>query len=295
MATDVSDAFINQYESEVHQQFQRRGAYLLPTVRTKSKVEGSAIIFQKMGTGTATTKSRHGSVTPMNVSHTPITVTLADFYAGDYADARDLDKLNIDERMELAAAGAMALGRKVDDQITTALDATTQTAVTVTVTSFAAVRAGFLNAVEDLMDNDVPFDGQVWGVMTNRLWSQLMQVDQFIRIDYTGPSNLPYMEGYTAGKQFKSWLGVHWQAHNGLPGKGSSTAKGFVYHKRSIGYGYSTIVEGATAGQSKADITWVGERQAWFIVHSMSGQASLIDDLGCIETNHNDTTAIATS
>ena len=118
MATDVSDAFINLYEKEVHQQFQRRGSYLLPTVRTKGKVNGSAVIFQKMGTGTATTKSRHGTITPMNVSHTPITVTLADFYAGDWADYLDLEKLNIDERMELAEAGAMALGRKIDDQIT---------------------------------------------------------------------------------------------------------------------------------------------------------------------------------
>ena len=295
MATDVSDAFINQYESEVHQQFQRRASYLLPTVRTKGGVKGQAIVWQKMGTGTATTKSRHGTITPMNVSHTPITNTLADFYAGDWADNLDLFKLNIDERFELGQAGAGALGRQIDSQITTALDATTQTAVTITVTSFAAIRAGLVNAVEDLADNDTPMDGNVWGVLTNRGWSQALQVAQFASSDYTGPENLAFMEGFKTQKEFKSWMGVHWQAHNGLPGKGTATAKGFVYHKTACGYGYAKLVEGMDGPSAKVDITWHGDRQAWFIAHCMSGQAALIDDLGVIETNHDDTTGIATS
>lgn len=297
MATDVSDSFINQYEREAFQTFQRRGAYLLPTVTKKSGVKGSALIFQVMGQGVATTKSRHGTITPMNVTHTPVTLTLADFYAGDWADKLDLEKLNIDERGELQKAAAAGLGRKIDNQILTELDSTTQTAVTVTVTSFAAIRSGFLTAVRTLMSNNVQFDGDVWGVFTPILWAQLMSVDQFIRADYNGPSDLPFVDGPRENWQgrFRSWLGVHWQAHTDCPGIGSATAKGFVYHRSAVGYGYSVLVEGMDSSMQRTDITWHGDRQAWFIAQCMSGECQLIDDLGVIETNHDDTANLATS
>ena len=295
MSTSIDTAFVTSYEAKVKDLFQRRGSQLKEAVRQRTDVVGSTAVFNKIGKGTATTKSRHGTITPMNVTHTPITNTLADFYAGDWADNLDLLKLNIDERFELGAAGAGALGRQIDSQITTAADATTQTAVTVTVTSFAAIRAGLVQAVEDLADNDIPFDGQVWGCMTNRLWSQALQVAQFASSEYTGPDNLAFMEGFKAQKAFKSWMGVHWQAHNSLPGRGTATAKGFVYHKTAIGYGYAKLVEGMDGPSAKVDVTWHGDRQAYFIAHCMSGQAALIDDLGVIETNHDDTTAIATS
>jgi len=294
MATDVSDSFINQYEREAFQTFQRRGASLLPTVRTKAGVKGQAVIFQVIGKGSATTKSRHGTITPMNITHTPVTLTLADFYAGDWADKLDLEKLTIDERFEIQQAAAGALGRKIDNQILTELDATSQTAVTITVTSFAAIRAGFLEATENLNENDVGSDDR-WGVFSPRLWSQLMTADWFIRSDYVGPSNLPYVTDPAIYKKFKSWLGVNWQMHNDVPGVRTSTAKGFVYHRTAIGYGYAMLVEGMDGPSAKADVWWDGTRAAWWINHMMSGEAQLIDDTGVIETNHNDTTGIATS
>lgn len=294
MATDVSDSFINQYEREAHQTFQRTGAYLLPTCKLKSGVRGQAVIFQVIGKGSAVTKSRHGTITPMNVSHTPVTLTLADFYAGDWVDKLDTFKLNIDERAEIQDAAAAALGRKIDNQILTELDSTSQTAVTITVTSFAAIRAGFLQAVEDLNENDVPAEDR-WGVFSPRLWSQLMTADWFIRSDYTGPTNLPYVTNPAIYKRFKSWLGVNWQMHNDVPGVRTSTAKGFVWNRNAIGYGYAMLVEGVDGPSAKADIWWDGTRAAWWVSHMMSGEAQLIDDTGVIETNHNDTTGIATS
>src|SRR3546814_3503817 len=72
----------------------------------------------------ATTKARHGTITPMNQTHTAPSCTLADFYAGDWVDRLDEAKTMINERDKLASGGAMAPGRKVDDQITTVLDPT---------------------------------------------------------------------------------------------------------------------------------------------------------------------------
>ena len=64
MSTSVSTAFVRQYEREVHEAFQRRGSFMLQTVRLKTGVVGSSTTFQVTGTGVATTKARHGTITP---------------------------------------------------------------------------------------------------------------------------------------------------------------------------------------------------------------------------------------
>ncbi len=297
MSTSIDTSFITSYEAKVHEVFQRQGSYLKDAVRVKDNVVGSTAVFQKIGKGTATTKARHGTITPMNQTHTAPSVTLADFYAGDWVDKLDEAKVNINERDALASGGAMALGRKVDDQITTALDATTQTVITLTVTSKAAILASAIEFAEAAWDNDVPNDGQVYAVVTSRYWSQLMTMDQFQRAEYVSAEGMSLMKGPMVGKgKWKDWMGIKWKMQTGLPGAGTATAKCFIWHKMSIGYAVAQAA-GNIAGQEAvaADITWHGDRAAHFVNHMMSGNALLIDDTGVIEGNLNDTTAIASS
>jgi hypothetical protein len=86
MSTSLDQAFIKQYEREVHEAFQRQGSKLRNTVRSISNVNGSSAVFQKVGKGLASTKSTHGMVPVMNLDHTNIEVTLTDYYAGDWVD-----------------------------------------------------------------------------------------------------------------------------------------------------------------------------------------------------------------
>lgn len=297
MSTSVDTAFITSYDAKVHEVFQRMGSYLKESVRVKDNVIGSTAVFQKIGTGTATTKARHGTITPMNQTHTAPSVTLADFYAGDWVDRLDEAKININERDALASGGAMSLGRKVDDQITTALDATTQSTITLTVTSKATVLSTAIEFAEAAWANDVPNDGQVYAVATARYWSQLMTIDQFQRAEYVGADGQSFRQGPAVGRgRWKEWMGIKWKMQTGLPGAGTATAKCFVYHKTSIGYAVAQSA-GNIAGNEAvaADITWHGDRAAHFVNHMMSGNAVLIDDLGTIEGNLDDTAAIVTS
>ena len=123
MATQISTAFIKQFESEVHMAYQRMGSKLKNTVRQSNNVQGSQARFQKVGTGSASTKSRHGNVPTMEISHSTVDVTLSDFYAADMVDTLDELKTNIDERQVLAQSAASALGRKIDQLIIDVLDA----------------------------------------------------------------------------------------------------------------------------------------------------------------------------
>lgn len=297
MSTSIDTAFINSYEAKVHEVFQRQGSFLKEAVRVKDNVVGSTAVFQKIGKGTATTKARHGTITPMNQTHTAPSCTLADFYAGDWVDKLDEAKTNINERDVIASGGAMALGRKVDDQITTVLDTTTQTTVTLTVTSKAAILATAIEFAENAWDNDIPNDGQVYAAVTPRYWSQLMLLEQFNRSEFVGADGQTFTKGPAIGKgRWKDWMGIKWKMQTGLPGAGTATAKCFIWHKMAVGYAVAQSA-GNVAGNEAvaADITWHGDRAAHFVNHMMSGNAVLIDDTGVIEGNLNDTTAIATS
>src|SRR3546814_5343061 len=61
--------------------------------------------------------------------------------------------------------------------------------------SFASglTRTLLLQAVEALDDNDVPDDGQRWGLLTPRQWSIALTIAEFASADFVG-DDLPYMQ-----------------------------------------------------------------------------------------------------
>ena len=299
MSTSINNAFITQYERDVHDVFQRDGSVLKPTVRYKSDVVGSVATFQKIGTGVATTKARHGTITPMNQTHTAISTTLADFYAGDWVDKLDEAKINIDERMAIARGGAKALGRKVDSQIFTTLDSTSQSTVTISVGTAAAVRNGLLGMIKSLIANDAYDPGNMYGVMSPTLWAMASTISEFASSDYIGSDGLPYKGGAAVGT-YKRWAQVLWTVHSGNPGVATSTSKVFVWNKTAVGYAAGKTpanLAGTMSGETSigADITWHGDRAAHFVNHAMSGNSVMIDDGGVVEGNLDDTAAIPTS
>jgi len=295
MSTSVDQSFITQYNSDVHEVFQRKGSYLMPAVFHKSGIVGSTCSFHKIGTGVAVTKARHGTITPMNQEHTAPSCVLVDFYAGDWVDKLDEAKTNMDVRKAYANGGAMALGRKCDDQITTVLDTTSQAVIGITEGSTAAAFLGsVLTWVEALWTNDVPNDGQIYGVVSPRFWSQLMVLPQFQNSDFVGADGQAYTQGPMVGMgKWRDWMGVKWKMQTGMPGMGTSASKAFIWHQTAIGYA-SAAAAGNIAGNNSvaADITWHGDRAAHWVNHLMSGQAVMIDDTGVIEANIDDTASV---
>ena len=292
MSTTIDQAFVRQYESEVHHLFQRQGGYLRPAVRVKDNIVGSSTTFQKIGQGIATTKARHGVITPMNQDHTAVTCTLADFYAGDWVDKLDEAKINHDERMAIAMGGAWALGRKVDDQIITALDTTTTTGATWVYTSVQSVENSLLASVRLLDSANVPNDGQRFCALTPHAYSAAMKVESFASADYVAVGNQPFEQGAPA-MTWRRWMNVLWTVHTGLGGIGTSSALGFIWHKYAAGYATGNHAGNAAQNQAvSADITWHGDRAAHFVNHMMSGGACLIEAAGVYELDLDDSAAL---
>lgn len=284
MTTTVDQAFVKQFESEVHAAYQRQGSKLMNTVRVKTATNSSTVQFPTVGRGVVSTKGRNSLVPVMNTSQSYVTATLADYYGGDWIDKLDELKTNIDERSILANASAYALGRKTDTLIITALGTMATSTVTLGTGSKAAFRNKVLEAVQKLNSLDVPDDGDRWGIMSPIGWSWLMLLTEFTSADYVGQDMLPYTSGFG---QVKRWMGVNWMMHSGISGAGGATANNLLYHKSCLGL--------AVGQQITSDITWHGDRAAHFIANSMSMGAVLIDGEGGCEMVLDETAALATS
>ncbi|MDB5490896.1 MAG: hypothetical protein JWO78_745 [Micavibrio sp.] len=274
MSTSIDNAFVKQFEREVHEAYQRTGSKLRNTVHTISDVNGSSAIFQKVGKGTASTKSTHGMVPVMNLAHSSVEVTLQDFYAGDWVDRLDELKVNIDERQVIANAGAYALGRKTDEMIIAAL--ATANTLTVAEANTGLTIGKVLSAFEQLGTADVPDDGERYCLVGYKQWSQLLQIDEFANSEFVGSDDLPFN-----GTQAKRWLGSLFMPMTGLPVDGNDIRSCFWYHKTAIGH--------ASGSDVQSDITWHGDRAAHFVNNMMSQGAGLIDAggvvvIGCDET-----------
>ena len=266
MSTSIDTAFVKQFEREVHSAYQRMGTKLRNTVRTSSNVKGASCTFQKVGKGTAMTKSSGGMVPVMNLEHTAVEVALQDYYAGDWLDKLDEIKLNHDERQVIASAGAYALGRKTDEMIIAALASATNA---VSDDTTGMTKAKLLEAYEILGNAEVPDDGQRFCIVGVKQWSELLQIEEFSSADYVGNDELPWQ-----GSQAKKFLGTTFMVHNGLPIDGNGVRSCFWFHKTAIGHAIGAEVE--------TDITWHGDRAAHFINNMMSQGAGLIDNDGVV-------------
>lgn len=273
MSVSVDQVFIKQFEADVHLAYQQMGTKLRATVRSKSGVIGASTTFQKVGRGTAATKSRHGIVPVMNLNHEPVECILQDYYAGDWVDALDELKTNVDERRVVASAGAYALGRKTDELIVSAMNNATNSAGDY---STGLTKDLILSAVEVLNQNDVPDDGRRFAVVGVHQWNELLSMDEFVSADYVG-NDLPLVSGGAS----KKWLGITWVMYNSLPLTSTDNRDCFIYHATSIGH--------ACGQEVKTDISWHGERAAHFISNSMSQGAVMIDNTGIVRLKCKDT------
>ena len=271
MSGSIDQAFVTQFQAEVHEAYQRQGSKLRPTIRSKSNVRGASTVFQRVGRGIATSKARNNVVPVMNLEYSAVECFLQDHYAGDWIDKLDDLKTNADEIGVLASSGAHALGRKTDELIISALGLATREAVGTQAgqtDNDGMTRAKVLLAFEMLGEMDVPDDGNRYAVVGWKQWSELLTLPEFASADYVGADELPWK-----GTQAKRWLGATWIPHTGLTKTGAIRSC-YFYHKTAIGH--------AAASEIVTDVTWQGDRAAHFVNSMMSQGACLIDDAGVV-------------
>lgn len=268
MSVSINAAFVKQFEEQVHESYQRLGSKLLKTVRSIPDVRGSVAVFQKIGKGSAATKSAHGMIPVMNIAHTSVECPMVDYYAGDWVDKFDELKINHDERGVIANAGAYALGRKTDDLILTALASATTNVIADG--NIGMTKDKVLQAFEMMGVNDIPDDGERYAIVGWRQWSELLKIPEFSSADYNGGNAQPWI----GGAQARKWMGTTWIQMSGLPIDANDIRSCYWFHKTAVGH--------ASVSKIKTDVTWHGDRASHFVNNMMSQGAVLIDATGII-------------
>ena len=268
MANTIDQAFIKQFETEVHMAYQRMGSKLRNTIRS-TNVTGSTARFQKIGTGSASTKSRNGNVSPMERVHTNVEVSMSDYYAAEYIDKLDELKTNINERQAVTQSAAAALGRKTDELIITAMDAGANS-TQIHDTSSALEKADLLSLFETMGTADVPEDGQRYLAMSPAGYADLFAINEFASSDFVGPQNLPFAGGMT----MKEFLGFKIFSTSAVAG-----GKNFAYHTTAVGIGVNSDVQ--------TEVNYVAEKVSHLATSMMSMGAVAIDDNGIYEVLDN--------
>ena len=268
MANTIDQAFIKQFETEVHMAYQRMGSKLRNTIRS-TNVSGSTARFQKIGTGSASTKSRNGNVSPMELVHTNVEATMSDYYAAEYIDKLDELKTNINERQAVTHSAAAALGRKTDELIITAMDAGANS-TQIHDTGSALEKADLLSLFETMGTADVPEDGQRYLAMSPAGYADLFAINEFASSDFVGPQNLPFAGGMT----MKEFLGFKIFSTSAVAG-----GKNFAYHTTAVGIGVNSDVQ--------TEVNYVAEKVSHLATSMMSMGAVAIDDNGIYEVLDN--------
>tara|TARA_R100001440_G_scaffold38698_2_gene58335 strand:- start:7090 stop:7899 length:810 start_codon:yes stop_codon:yes gene_type:complete len=268
MASTLDTAFIKQFESEVHMAYQRMGSKLKNTIRNQ-QVSGNVVRFQKIGAGTASTKSRNGNITPMELVHTNVEATMEDHYAAEYIDKLDELKTNIDERQAVATSAAAALGRKTDELIYTAMDAGANS-TQIHDTSSAVEKADLLTLFETFGTANVPEDGQRYLAMHPKGFADLFLINEFASSDFVGEQNLPFAGGMT----MKQFLGFNIFSTSAI-----TAGKNIAYHQNAVGIGVNSEVS--------TEVNYIPEKVSHLTTSMMSMGAVVIDDNGVYEVLDN--------
>ena len=273
MSSTINNAFITQFEAEVHMAYQRQGSKLKNLVRVVYGVSGASVKFQKVGTVEATTKARHAEVVAMNISHTNVTATLSDYYASDYVDKLDELKTNIDERSVIANNAAYALGRKTDSIITTAMSSATtlnNNAGASGATPATDMNKDKFKEMQELFGtNNVPDDNQRYWAIGPSQWADLLADNQWTQMEYLGNSELPFAGMNYTAKRFVGFLTF---VHSGLDTSGSTDRHTIAWHKSSMGLGVGSEV--------RTEANYIPEKVSHLLTSYLSMGSILIDTNG---------------
>lgn len=272
MAIQLSTAFVTLFDAEVKQAYQGQ-SMLRGAVRLRSGVEGATYKFPKVGKGVAQVRVPQSDVSPLNVAYSQVTVNLQDWIAAEYSDIFMQQKVNFDERRELVQVLSNAIGRRHDQLILDALNASstslsvgTNVGGTTTNLNVAKLR----DAKGQLDAKNVPMSDRHIIIHASGLQSLLGETS-------VTSSDFNTVKALVQG-DINTFLGFTFHVmgdrdEGGLPKP--STRTSFAFHKDAIG-----MAEGIAP---KTEINYIPEKTSFLVASMFSAGAVAIDDEGIVK------------
>ena len=274
-----------QYRQEFVRGFEQNQALLRNTVTTETVIKGNQATFlvADSGDAEAVTRGVNGLIPARNDSLTQTTATLAEWHDLVQKTGFNIFESQGDQRRIMQETTRAVLNRKIDDDIITELNTGTQDTGTAATASLLMV----LRSKTILGNAEVPFDGNITGLITPAFEAYLLQVAEFSNADYVPIK--PMGDGALAWNDtpmMYKWLGINWIVHPKLPGVGTSAEKCFLYHKNAIGHAVNT-------GDMSSVIGYDDEQDYSYARCSIYMGSKLLQNTGVVVMNHDGSALVA--
>jgi hypothetical protein len=274
MAQLISNAFVTLFDAEVKQAYQASRA-LAGLVRERNGVEGSTVKFPKIGKGSATIRVPQTDVSPLNVSYSQVTATMADWNAAEYSDIFHQAKVNFDERRELVSVVSNAIGRRMDQIL---LDALAASSTSLTVSNDIGgtdtnLNVAKLRRAKKLLDAaNVPMEGRCIVISASGLEGLLGETQ-------TTSADFNSVRALVSG-DIDTFLGFKFvtigdRSEGGLPIDGSLDRTCYAFHRDAVGMGIGM--------NQRTEINYVPEKTSFLVNSMFSAGAVAIDDEGIVK------------
>jgi len=271
MSINLPAVAIDAFESDVHAEYQSSGFKTRTAIRIRNNVVGATLQFPVSGEGIAQQKALQADIIAMNVSYTPVVLTLQDWHAADYTDLFAQAEVNFDERMELVKTCAMSIGRRMDQMVIDALDASNTANVIVnggTNFTYAKVR----DAISQMHQKNSG-DAGIYALVSAIAEERLLDEDKLTSSDFV---NSRVVEN--GGLQGLRLAGVNWtvvgdMTEGGLP-KTGNIRDCFFWDKMAVGMGIGI--------DFRTEINYVPEKLSFLVASLFKANARAIDAKGIV-------------
>lgn len=230
------NAPINQYRDEFIYGFEQNQSLVRESVTSEAVIKGNQAIFlvSDSNSANAVTRGIQGLIPARADNNQQLTATLTERHDLVRKTGFNVFESQGNQRRLMQMTCMATINREIDQDVISALSAATQTTGAAATGSMALV----MKALTILGNQEVPYDGQIYALITPGLLAYLLQTKEFNSADYVNVKPLPTA---TLGKGDKGWgyyewMGVKWIVHPNLAGKGTSSETCYMYHKNAIGH-----------------------------------------------------------
>ena len=250
MSTQITTAFVQQYNSILLDLAEQKSSRLRNTVYTKTGVVGKTTYLDQLGSTQAVVRtSRHGDTPLISIPHSRRKIDLKDFEHADLIDKTDEIRLLIDPASGYARKQASAFGRALDTEIINAALGTAytgetgSTSVTLPAGNVVAVNAWnyetgsgnigltvskIIEARVKLRSGEVDPMEEYYFVTTAKGMGQLLSNTKATSSDFVGVKAL-------VSGQLDTFYGFKFIETELLPLDGSGYSRNIAYTKSGIG------------------------------------------------------------
>jgi hypothetical protein len=280
MSKNLSAVAVTEFDSMVKHAYQGTGL-LRGAVTQRNNVVGDTYKFRRMGKGLANQKSTSDLVTPMDVSHEFKTATLSNWNAPEYTDMFDAQDVNFDEKQELASTIAMALGRRTDQLVIDAMDASTPLTATIGTNvggnNTNLNMAKVIKAQVELRNQGVP-NSELFAAVNALGLGGLLNDETATSADYQAIKALVSGEIDTlVGFKF---IILESRIEGGLTTAGA-VVDSYFFQRPAIGI--------AIGIDMKTEIDWVAERTSWLCNGMLKAGSVVRDEGGLVKVQYTQT------